>query len=236
MSILTFNRIEKEMEEILHTYEQHNKFKEALQGYLEIEEKIVDFMNKSEEGKTVGYRILSQCYLRIGNMYRSLGNPVEANKYNLKELECASRSGDTITYAQSIFSKAINLISNKNVQEGLKFLDQSKELFTSGSTFDHIQGVGWYWIIKADLANKGIVPQPNEAIIEFSNLALEQLLPINNYPGIARAYQARSIAYNAMGETALAQEDVIKTKEYQELTNQQTRLHIEENHIVSSVT
>lgn len=213
--------VEKEMEEILHTYEQQNKYTEALQGYRVIEEKLLNLLDgcKSDEETIYAYKILAQCYLRLGNMCRSLGKPAEAYQYSEKEAEFARLSGDSVSLAQSIFSKGISHISNNQVQEGLSLLDRALGMFEKGDTFDHIQGIGWYWIIKADIANKGIISVPSEKIVEFADQALEKLLPINNWPGISRAYLARSMAYGNLGKADLAQEDLEKSEECKAFIN-----------------
>lgn len=69
---------------------------------------------------------------------------------NKKEIESTKLSGNTITYAQSLFSTGINLLSNRKMEEGLALLNMARKSFEVGNTPEHKQGVGWYWIILAD--------------------------------------------------------------------------------------
>ncbi|MFJ7728580.1 hypothetical protein ACIQXV_20845 [Neobacillus sp. NPDC097160] len=208
--------LEKKMEEILITFEQNDQYREALQGYNMIEMKIKHLLDSlSSEDVNSAYGVLAQCHFRQGNMHRSLGQAAEAPRYSEMEAEAARQSGYAATIAQSIFSEGVTLISNKHLSKGLSFLEKAKELFDQGDNYDCIQGRGWYWIIKADLGNKGITETTPEEIIEFSNNALEILAPIENWRGISRAYLARSIAYRSIGEMKLADRDFAKTKEYE---------------------
>ncbi|RDU34862.1 hypothetical protein DRW41_21340 [Neobacillus piezotolerans] len=68
--------------------------------------------------------------------------------------------------------------------------------------------MGWYWIILADLGNKGMVSAANEEIIEYATRAIAILTEIGNLPGIARAYEARAIAYKNNGDDNRAEEDL----------------------------
>lgn len=206
--------LEKEMEEILIKFEQKDKFNEALQGYKSIEVQLHRLLDTLTD-KEVAYSVLAQCYLRQGNMYRVLGNAIEATRCSEKEAESARLSGNSIVIAQSIFSEGITLISNKQLQPGLTLLDRSKELFDSGETFDHLQGSGWYWIIKADIANQGITESTPEETIDFANKAIKILEPIENWRGVSRAFLARSIAYRKIGKVDLADKDLLKSKEFE---------------------
>lgn len=146
--------LEKQLEDALHTYEQQEKYELALQQYQKVEHEIHQMIENSEVDDAHAFKLLSQCYLRQAGMLRQLGRLEEANMINKKEIESARRSGSSIAYAQSLFSTAINLLSNRKIGEGLSLLEEAKISFEEGETSDHRQGVGWYWIILADLGIK----------------------------------------------------------------------------------
>lgn len=214
MSIHKIKILEEKMEEILFTFEQNEQCREALQGYNIIEIKIKQlFDSLSGEDIKIAYSLLAQCHFRQGNMYRSLGQVDEAVRHSEMEADAARRSGNTTIIAQSIFSEGVTLLSNKQLSKGLSFLEKAKELFDQENTYDCIQGRGWYWVIRADLGNKGLIETTQDEIIEFANNALGILEPIENWRGVSRAYFARSIAYRSIGEINLADRDLAKSKE-----------------------
>jgi len=187
---MNIRSLEKQLEETLITLEQKNKSESALNSYRTIEHKLLVLIESNNEDNKEIYRVLSQVYLRQAEMLRELGQPEEASKVHEKELEYAKRSQNSLTQAQSIFSSAIHLLSNRQMEEGLSLLEEAKRAFEKGDTNDHKQGVGWYWIILADLGNKKLIKVSRSDIVDYCNKALEILLPINNEAGVLRAYKA----------------------------------------------
>jgi hypothetical protein len=203
--------LEKRLEDALINYEQAEQYEQALQEYLIVEKEICKLIDSSKCNMEDAYRLLSQCYLRQGGMLRQLKRFDEASIVNKKEIESAKLSGNTITYAQSLFSTGINLLSNRNMEEGLALLNVAKKSFEAGDTPEHQQGLGWYWIILADLANKKMIEASNDEVIYFASQAIDILTPLRNLQGISRAYQARSIAYQNLGESEKAEDDLSRS-------------------------
>lgn len=203
---------EKQLGDALITYEQQDKYELALQQYKIIEYEIYQMIENGGGEVSQAYRLLAQCYLRQAGMLRQLGRLEEASVINKKEIESARLSDSSITYAQSLFSTGINLLSNRQIEEGLSLLMEAKKSFKEGDTSDHKQGVGWYWIILADLGNKKLISATNEEIINFASKAIGILTDIQNIPGISRAYAARATAYKNLGDYEKAEEDLIKSK------------------------
>lgn len=204
--------LEKKLEDALILYEQQEKYELALEHYKEVENEVYKMIEHNEVDVSHAYKLLAQCYLRQAGMLRQLGRLNEANVINKKEIESARLSGSSIVYAQSLFSTGINLLSNRQIEEGLSLLLEAKKSFQEGNTSDHKQGVGWYWIILADLGNKGLINVSNEDIINYASKAIAILTKIQNIPGISRAYEARSIAYKNSGDYEKAEDDLKKVK------------------------
>lgn len=204
--------LEKNLEEALIKYEQVGKFGLALQHYKEVEIEVKKYIINNAVEATQAHKLLAQCYLRQAGMLRQLGRLDEANVINKNEIESARLSGSSITYAQSLFSTGVNLLSNRQIEEGLYLLMKAKNSFEEGNTSDHKQGIGWYWIIQADLGNKGLIKVSNDEIINNASKAIAILTQIQNIPGVERAYQARSIAYKNMGDYENAKADLEKSK------------------------
>ncbi|WP_316572757.1 hypothetical protein [Neobacillus sp. YIM B06451] len=204
--------LEKKLEEALVLYEQQEKYELALEYYREVELEVANFIERNLAEAVPAYKLLAQCYLRQAGMLRQLGRREEASVINKKEIESAKLSGDSIAYAQSLFSTGINLLSSRQIEDGLSLLNQAKVAFEKGESADHKQGIGWYWIILSDLGNKGMVPAGKEEIIEYATKAIAILTEIGNLPGIARAYEARAIAYKNKGDDNQADEDQKRSK------------------------
>ena len=149
-------------------------------------------------------RVRAYLYLREANALRALGRPQEAAALGEKEVEAAWASGDMITIARSTFSLGGTCLANGEKERGLKLLDDSKGMFEHGQGEDFQQGLGWWYIIQADIRNNGMVPDSLEATLQLANQALELLRPLKNWPGIARAHAARASVYDKLNNAEQA--------------------------------
>ena len=96
-------------------------------------------------------------------------------------------------------------------------MEEARELFEQNTGDDFTQGLGWYWILQADLAHAGITRKKPAEVIAFADTALHLLLPIKNWPGMARAYQARAQADKNLGNLKAAADDSTEQAKYQAL-------------------
>ena len=104
-------------------------------------------------------------------------------------------------------SVGANLIVGGKPERGLRHLQEARSLFESNTTYDHRQGLGWHWILKADMMNAGLIPGDPPVAIEAANCALKILTPLENWPGTARAYCARAQAHESLGNLEVAEAD-----------------------------
>jgi hypothetical protein len=112
-------------------------------------------------------------------------------------------------------SNGANHLVAREIEKGLRLLEEARILFENGNSYDHRQGLGWYWILQADLVNAKIVEKTPSEVIEFADRALEILKPIENWPGVARAYAARAKAHENTGNQDAAGKDRKEQKDYE---------------------
>jgi tetratricopeptide (TPR) repeat protein len=200
--------IENQIEKTLWGLEVHDKLEKALEVYQDAEAKLealgIEAGNPSFADQQ---RVLSYCLMRQGNILRQMEKPQEALTLGEGEVSAARASGDEITLARALMSNGTNLIVNGEIGRGLKLLDEARGRFENGDSFDHKQGLGWYWILQADLANAGMVKREPGEVKEIATHALDILKPIENWPGVARGYAARAKAYEKLGNEEQAQKD-----------------------------
>ena len=206
--------IEDQIEKALWDFEVHEKLDQALDVYKDAEAKLTSLqVEQSELEFAEVQRVLSYCLMRQGNILRQLGKPQEALALSDREIAAARASGDEITLGRSLMSNGTNLVVAGELEQGLAMLEQAREQFEKGDSFDHRQGLGWYWLLLADLANAGMITKSPQEVIEITTRALEILEPIENWPGVARGYAARVKAHETLGET----EEAVKDLEAQKL-------------------
>ena len=200
--------IENQIETALHELELCEKLDRAFEAYRLSEAQLIGLDIGPNDPEYIDQqRVLSYCLMRQGNILRQLGKPEEALALGDREILAARLSRDDITLARALMSNGTNLIVAGKVDEGLNLIDAAKELFEKGTSYDHKQGLGWYLILQADLANAGLTKKDPAEVAKIATQALEILEPIENWPGVARAYGARSIACEKLGDHAAASQD-----------------------------
>ena len=208
--------IEQLIEKALWDLELHEKLEQALAVYLDAENKLNDLSLTADHPLyREKQRVLAYCLMRQGNLLRQMEKPQEAQALGEREIAAARASGDEITLARSLMSNGTNLIVTGGLERGLLLIDEARELFERGKSVDHRQGLGWYWILQADLANAGLVERYPYEVIEMADHALVSLEPIENWPGVARAYAARAKAHERLGNVEQAARDRRLEAEYE---------------------
>ena len=201
-------QIEDQIEDALWTFETAGENSQALSAYQEAETRLEALSIGAGEADYTEYqRVLAYCLMRQGNILRQSGQNQEALALSEREIAAARGCGDPITLARSLMSNGINQIVAGRVNQGIGLLDEARSLFEMGDSYDHKQGLGWYWVVQADLINAGLLAGGPPEVIDAADQALALLLPIENWPGIARSYAARALARERSGNLTAAQAD-----------------------------
>jgi tetratricopeptide (TPR) repeat protein len=200
--------LENQIEEALWALEVHEELDKALEVYQAAEQKLTALELSAEDpAYPEQQRVLAYCLMRQGNLLRQMDKSAEAFVLSERELAAARLSGDQITLARSLMSSGTNFIVTRKIEQGLALLEEARLVFEKGDSYDHRQGLGWYWILQADLANAEIIDRSPPEVIGFADRTLEILKPIENWPGVARAYAARAKAQEKKGNEAEAAKD-----------------------------
>ncbi len=213
--LATIQQIEERVEDALWKLEVQGAWEEALAVY-EAARAALESLGFLPEAPAfrAQQRVLAYCLMRLSNILRQLNRHAEASALAEEELSAARACGDTVTLGRSLMSHSVAAIMNGRVEEGLQQLDEARRLFEEGDSADHKQGLGWHWILRADLSNGGVVPEEPRRAIEAAGRALAVLLPIENWTGVARAYAARARAHETIGNTEAAAEDRAQQEHY----------------------
>lgn len=209
MEALTqIKQLEEEIEEALWSHEVAGDLDQALAAYRKVETRLEEFgLAPEHPAYSEQQRVLAYCLMRESNILRQRGKIQEALQLSEREITAARACGDDITLARSLMSNGTNHIAGGEIEKGLALVEEGRASFEKGDTYDHRQGLGWYWILRADLANARIVDQGPADAIEAASRALAILMPLENWPGVARAYAARAEAYRVLGDEGAVKSD-----------------------------
>ncbi len=199
---------EDRIEDALWSYEVKGQLEDGLNEYRAVETDLAALSISSDQtAYSECQRVLAYCLMRQGNILRQIGQTLEALELGEREIAAAQASGDELTLARSLMSNGTNLIVGGEVERGLSMVEEARSLFEAGDSDNFKQGLGWYWILQADLANAGLVDIQATDVIQAAGQALAILSPLENWPGIARTYAARAQAYKNIGDEATAAAD-----------------------------
>ena len=207
---------EQQIEAALWSLEVPGENEKALEAYRQVQVRLDQLPIPAEGVEYQDHqRVLAFCLMRQANILRQIGQTREAYDLSQQEIAAARRSGDEIALARSLMSNGASHLAAGETEHGLALLDEAGELFQRGSSYDYQQGLGWYWILQADLITAGYIQKSSQEVIPLAERALSLLISIENWPGVARAYEARAKAYENLGETEAAERDRQSQQEFQ---------------------
>ena len=207
---------EARIDSALNQLEKQQKLEEALERY-QAEVMALEALetDPGDRDNAERHRVLAYGYLRIGNVFRQLGRNDEALKAGERELNCARESGDDLTLARTYMNFGTTLLTSGEAERGLALIERSRPLFELGDGFDFKQGLGWYWILQTELALAGLKSLEPEDQLAAADQALEILMPIENWAGVARAFALRVRINQSLGREEAAAFDAERQEEYQ---------------------
>ena len=195
------SELEKRTDAALGSLEQTGQWAEALEIYQAAGAEVEALgVKRGDPTYRAARKLRAYLYLREANALRALGRHAEASPLASQELSAAMASGHHLTIARAMFSLGSTCLANGEVERGLKLLDDARPMFEHGEDAEHRQGLGWWYIIQADIGNGGLIAAAPEQALKAADQALAILRPLENWPGVIRAHAARARAYERMGE------------------------------------
>ena len=209
---MSLEYVEHMIEEALRL-EEKEEWQPALEKYTALPEILRDMEIKArdENERRKILSLLSFCHMRIGTIYLSLNQMGKAEKHIRVSSTHAEESKDPLTIAR--ITLALGALHHKkgDLGEAEKLMRRAKALFESRMNIEYQKGLGWCMINPASLqAEKGHLQQ---SITHFFK-AVEVLRSINNYVGIAMAYDALAKIHKRMESIELANKYSIESMKY----------------------
>ena len=200
--------LENSTEAALGSLEQDNRWEEALEIYRSAGarvEALTQGVARADPLYRPARKLRAFLYLREANTLRALGRQAEAAPLGELELSAAMASGEGLSIARAMFSLGASCLVNGQPERGLKLIAESRPMFEHVDEPEYKHGLGWWYIIQADLSAAGLVETSAEYALDCAQTALSILRPLDNWPGIVRAHAARVQAYERLGDTRAAQ-------------------------------
>jgi tetratricopeptide (TPR) repeat protein len=192
-------QFEEAIEDALWHLEIEGEAALALAEYERVTHELETALSVGQVKEADALAVLSYGYLRQANIVRIQGDLEKAHALGEVSVRLGRASDDPLALARALLNHAGTLAMTKD--PALRpSLDEALSLFSAGSSKDHVQGVGWHWILVADLCDAELLPGGSSKAIDAAKSALDVLIPIDNRQGIVRAWSALARAYEKTGD------------------------------------
>jgi hypothetical protein len=152
--------------------------------------------------------------MRQGNILLPMKKPEEAFALSKRELATEHTTESEIMMARGFIKNGTNHIITGEVEQGLTLMKEDCGIFEIGDRYNHHQGLGWYLILQTDLAIAEIIQREPSEVVERTSLALEILTPIENWPGVERAWVSCAKAHESLENEDEAVKDLKELQHY----------------------
>lgn len=196
-------RFEEAIEDALWQLEIQGDERSALSAYERVTGELEAAVGAGAVAEADACRVLSYGYLRQANIVRVQGDLAKARALGERSVSLGRASGDSLALARALLNHAGTLAMLKD-PDLARVLREALCLFQAGSCKEHVQGVGWHWILVADLCEAELLPGGTAERIAAAEKALGALTPIENWQGVARAWSALERAHQRDGDLEAA--------------------------------
>ena len=148
--------------------------------------------------------LLAFALMRRANILRQEQDVSAASEAD-REALAAAETADDLSRGRCLLSMAATSFASGQATEGLSQLEEARRAFHSGAGEEYQQGIGWSWLLHADVVNAGLVDDGPEQAISSAARALGILRVIGNWAGVARSYQALAAVEEGLGNQEVAE-------------------------------
>ncbi len=147
--------------------------------------------------------LLAFALMRRANIFRQAQDVSAASDAD-REALAAAETADDLSRGRCLLSMAATDFASGRPTDGLSHLEGARRVLRSGAGEDFQQGIGWSWLLHADVVNAGLVDDGPEQAIVSATKALGILRAIDNWAGVARSYQALAAVEEGLGNQQIA--------------------------------
>lgn len=196
---------EATIEEVIWEGERQGEHEQALAILDGVIERLVG-LDIAAGAEHLGRRqgLLAMAAMRKANIYRQ-AHDLDAAAAADRQASAAAETADDLSRGRCLLSMAGTAFASGRSDEGAQLLETARGAFATDSGEEHRQGLGWSWLLYADVVNAGLIDVAVTEAVSSAARALATLRAIQNWAGVSRAYQAIAAAEESMGETEIAE-------------------------------
>ena len=194
-------------------WEMKGQFERALDAYDRLLAEVETSSPTSHVESSEKNAILAYLLMRKAGALLQTGKAELGEQLMHQALNCAEQSGNSLAIARAKLGVGVFCGSTNRLEEGEKLLAEALLSFGEGTDYDSKQGYGWALLNLGGLYGKqGKWAPAEQKLVE----AIKLLETIENWVGVASAYELKAKHNNAKGNTASAKEDLLNAISFYE--------------------
>jgi len=194
-------------------WEEKEQFEKAINAYDSLLEEVeacspTSQLENNEKNAITAYLLMRKAGVLLQTQKVELGEQLMH-----QALEYAEQSGNSLIIARAKLGVGVFYGSTNRLEEGEKLLEAALLSFSKGTDYDSKQGYGWALLNLGGLYRKqGKLFQAEQKLLE----AIKVLESIENWVGVASAFELKSKVNDAKGNVKLARKDLLNAISFYE--------------------
>lgn len=204
---LDFKAFEERVDKEGLVWEEKEEFDKAIDAYDKLLAEVEAFTVTDELEGNEKNAIMAYLLMRKAGVMLQTGKVELGEQLMRKAVEHAEKSGNSLMIARAKLGVGVFYGSTNRIEEAEKLLEAALAAFAKGTDYDSRQGYGWALLNLGGLYRKeGKLVEAEEKLLE----AIRILESIENWVGVASAYELKAKVSDANGNGKLAREDLLK--------------------------
>jgi tetratricopeptide (TPR) repeat protein len=194
-------------------WETKEQFEKALEAYDRLLTEAEAFSPTNQSEKNEKNAVVAYLLMRKAGVLLETGKAEEGEKLMHQAMKNADLSGNSLMIARAKLGVGVFYGSTNRLEEGEKLLTEALSSFAKSTDYDSRQGYGW-----ALLNIGGLHCKQRKWNLAEQRLAeaIDLLKTIQNWVGVASAYELKAKVSNAKGDTTLAKKDLLNAISFYE--------------------
>jgi tetratricopeptide (TPR) repeat protein len=210
---LDFRAFEEKVDKEGLVWEEKEQFEKAISAYdrLLAEAKACSPTNQLENNEKNA--IMAYLFMRKAGVLLQTGKVEPGEQLMHEALKYAEKSGNSLIIARAKLGVGVFYGSTDRLQEGEKLLEEALLSFNKGTDYDSKQGCGWALLNLGGLYRKqGKLVQAEQKLVK----AIKILESIENWVGVASAYELKAKVNDSKDDIELEREDLLNAISFYE--------------------
>jgi tetratricopeptide (TPR) repeat protein len=210
---LNFKTFEEKADKEGLVWEEKEQFEKAIDAYDRLLVEVEAFSPTSQLENNEKNAIIAYLLMRKAGSLLQTGRVDLGEQLMHQALDHAEKSGNSVVIARAKLGVGVFYGSTSRLEEGEKLLEAALLSFGKGTDYDSKQGCGWAFLNLGGLFRKqGKFVQAEQKLLE----AIKILESIENWVGVASAYELKAKVNGAKDNVKLAREDLLNAISFYE--------------------